>query len=145
MSMEFREKQAIYLQLADQVCEAILKGTWREGERTPSIREFAVTAELNPNTVARTFTHLQKMGVVLTERGAGYFVAPDAAAAIRRMKRENFLSQELPRLFKQMQILELDWKDLKREYERFCAIRTSASEVNTESSQIVETGMGDRS
>jgi GntR family transcriptional regulator len=39
--MEFRENRAIYLQIADLVCENILSGTWKPGERIPSIRELA--------------------------------------------------------------------------------------------------------
>jgi DNA-binding transcriptional regulator YhcF (GntR family) len=116
--MEFRDKQAIYLQLADQVCEAILRGQWREGARIPSIREFAVSSEVNPNTAARTFAHLQSLGVVSTERGTGYCVASGAQDAIRRMKRERFLARDLPDLFKTMHLLGLNWDDLHREYDR---------------------------
>ena len=58
--MEFHKKDAIYLQIADLMCERILRGTWPENERIPSVRELAVSLEVNPNTVMRTYAYLQE-------------------------------------------------------------------------------------
>ena len=49
--MEFTASQAIYLQIADQICERILCGQWKEGERIPSVREMGESIQVNPNTV----------------------------------------------------------------------------------------------
>ena len=57
--MQFRETRPIYLQIADYVCEKILLRQWNAGERIPSVRELAVTLEVNPNTVMRTVEFLQ--------------------------------------------------------------------------------------
>jgi GntR family transcriptional regulator len=129
--MDFQPKQGIYLQLADQVCEGILRQTWREGERLPSIRELAVSAELNPNTVARTYAHLQALGIIGAERGTGYSVATGAVAAIRRQRRQAFLNQELPELFKTMRLLDIAWDDVRREYERHAAGATAGDHTQT--------------
>lgn len=51
--MDFEKKDAIYLQIADLICERILAGDWVEGERIPSVRELAVDLEVNPNTLMR--------------------------------------------------------------------------------------------
>ena len=56
--MDFEKKQAIYMQIGDHICENILSGRWNEGERLPSTREMAVSMEVNPNTVMRTYTYL---------------------------------------------------------------------------------------
>jgi len=130
--MDFQPKQGIYLQLADQVCEGILRQTWREGERLPSIRELAVSAELNPNTVARTYAHLQTLDIISAERGMGYTVAAGAEAAIRRQRRQAFLIQELPELFKTMRLLDISWDDLRREYERHAAGATAGDHTPTD-------------
>ena len=57
--MEFKDKQSIYLQIADYVCEQIVLGQWPPGERIPSVRDLASTLEVNPNTVMRTYDFLQ--------------------------------------------------------------------------------------
>ena len=62
--MEFRENQAIYLQIADLMCESILSRTWKPGERIPSIRETAEMSQVNPNTVTRTYAFLEDQGII---------------------------------------------------------------------------------
>ena len=56
--MEFRDNKAIYLQIADFICERILLKQWAVGDKIPSVRELAVQLEVNPNTVARTVEFL---------------------------------------------------------------------------------------
>ena len=51
--MEFQNSKAIYLQLADHLCLAILNGTYPEDERIPSVRDFAASVEVNANTAVR--------------------------------------------------------------------------------------------
>ena len=63
--MEYEAKGPIYLQISDVVCENIMAERWQEGSRIPSVRELAVEAEVNPNTVMRTYSHLQDQRIVL--------------------------------------------------------------------------------
>ena len=53
--MEFGKDQAIYLQIADLICENILSGEWAAETKIPSVRELAINLEVNPNTVMRTY------------------------------------------------------------------------------------------
>ncbi len=73
--MEFNNHRAIYLQIAEMICERILLGQFREDERIPSVREMAVQLEVNPNTVMRTFEFLQAKDIITNKRGVGYFVS----------------------------------------------------------------------
>ena len=73
--MEFGDSNAIYLQIADQLSENILLRKWSPGDRIPSVRELAVSVEVNPNTVMRTFNYLQEKGIIYNKRGIGYFVS----------------------------------------------------------------------
>ena len=57
--MDFKETQAIYLQIVDLVCDNIMTGKWKAGERVPSVRELGVQLEVNPNTVMRAYDCLQ--------------------------------------------------------------------------------------
>lgn len=57
--MNFKESKAIYLQIADRICDEILLGQYPEEERIPSVREYAAIVEVNANTVMRSFDYLQ--------------------------------------------------------------------------------------
>ena len=69
--MEFSQSQAIYLQIADFVCEKILLKEWPPESRIPSVRELAVQLEVNPNTVMRTFESCSKKKSSSTSGASG--------------------------------------------------------------------------
>ena len=111
--MEFKENQAIYLQIANRFFENILKKKWDSGDKIPSIRDMAVEFEVNPNTTMRTFNYLQEKGVIYNKRGIGYFLADDGFEKTIAIKREQFLEEDLPVFFKTMQLLGIKLDDLK--------------------------------
>ena len=76
--MEFREPQAIYLQIAEYVCEKILLKIWTTDQKIPSVRELAVDLEVNPNTVMRAYEFLQNREIIYNKRGIGFFIKNDA-------------------------------------------------------------------
>jgi GntR family transcriptional regulator len=115
--MEFRQNQAIYLQIADHIAERILSGTWSEGERIPSIREMSEEIEVNPNTVMRSYGYLQDLGIIYNQRGIGYFVAEDAYRKTLELKKKNFIRRDLPRIFRTMDLLHLTCEDLRALHE----------------------------
>ena len=67
--MEFPGNQPIYLQIADNLCENILRKEWKEEDRIPSVRDLAVQFEVNPNTVQRAYTWLQEKDIIANRRG----------------------------------------------------------------------------
>jgi DNA-binding transcriptional regulator YhcF (GntR family) len=99
--------------------EYILRGIWNEDERIPSVRELAVNIEVNPNTVMRTYTHLQDMNIIFNKRGIGFFVQQNAAEKIKSIKKEEFLNKELPELFKTVELLNLDFDEIARRYKNY--------------------------
>ncbi|MGD9108239.1 MAG: GntR family transcriptional regulator [Gammaproteobacteria bacterium] len=111
--MEFKAQRAIYLQIADHICEKILKKTLQENDRIPSVRELAVNIEVNPNTVVRTYTYLEEQGIIYKQRGIGYFVAKNAFKKVLRLQKETFLKKEWPHIRKMMDLLEISFEDLK--------------------------------
>ncbi len=115
--MEFKDNQAIYLQIGDFLGERILRGLIRPGERVPSVRELAVELAVNPNTVVRTFEHLTAHGVIRNQRGMGYFAAEDSAERVREMMRKEFFEKKLPELLLQMELLGLKLDDLRPYFE----------------------------
>jgi GntR family transcriptional regulator len=111
--MEFKDNQAIYLQIANRFFENILKGDWKSGDKIPSIRDMAVKFEVNPNTTMRTFNYLQDKGIIYNKRGIGYFVADDGLEKTLTLKKEQFLKEELPVFLKTMNLLGLTLHDIK--------------------------------
>jgi GntR family transcriptional regulator len=121
--MQFNQSQAIYLQIADYVCDRIQLGQWLPEGKVPSVRELAVTLEVNPNTIMRSYEHLQQQGVIYTRRGMGYFVSPDALTQLADIRREQFLNEELPAFFHKMHLLGIELDELKSRYDVFKADR----------------------
>jgi len=103
--MEFRKQKPIYLQIADRLMEQILGGVPAAEERMPSVRDVAASMGVNPNTVMRTFEHLQSEGIIYNRRGVGYYVADDAKNRILEEQRREFLEEELPLIRQRMQLL----------------------------------------
>ncbi|HET6450713.1 MAG TPA: GntR family transcriptional regulator [Spirochaetia bacterium] len=117
--MEFRDRQAIYLQIADLLCETILSGGWKPGERIPSVRETAEASEVNPNTITRTYAWMEERGIIRNQRGVGYFLAPDAYERVRGLQREIFQRRELPRVFRLMDLLRINFDELRQMYKAY--------------------------
>ncbi len=117
--MEFANKQAIYLQIADYICDRILKQDWQEGKKIPSIRDTAVRVEVNPNTVLRTYMFLQEQGIIYNKRGIGYFVSEDGHRKTLAFKKQNFVKEELPKVFHTMNVLDMQPKDLEYYFRNF--------------------------
>jgi GntR family transcriptional regulator len=117
--MEFRDNKAIYLQIAEYVCEHILLGKWRADEKVPSVRELAVSLEVNPNTVMRTYELLQNKNIISNKRGIGFFVAGEAIANVRSYRKSQFIDDELPTLFRNLYLLGIGFDELQARYNTF--------------------------
>jgi GntR family transcriptional regulator len=117
--VEFPDSRAIYLQIADLVCENVLGGRWKEGDRVPSIRELSALIEVNPNTVVRSYALLQAQRIIHNQRGIGYFVTAGAHGRAVELKRENFVQRQLPPVFRTMELLGLGFEELRTLHEEY--------------------------
>lgn len=104
---EFKQDKAIYLQMAERLCNDILTGRYPAGSRIPSVRELAVMLQVNTNTVVRTYDVLLQKDIIRTQRGLGYFVTETAREKIRTERCADFLQVRLPELFEQMRLLDI--------------------------------------
>jgi GntR family transcriptional regulator len=89
-SIDPTSRLPIYRQLAGQIREAIARRRMRPGEQLPSVRDLSRTLVINPNTVARVYTELERDGVLHTRQGLGVFVAEPKAELSRRARKEKF-------------------------------------------------------
>lgn len=117
--MEFRDNKAIYLQIAEYVCEHILLGKWKVEDKVPSVRELAVELEVNPNTVMRTYDLLQNMNIITNKRGVGFFVAEKAVAHVKSYRKAQFMDDELPSVFRNVYLLNIGFDELETRYNTF--------------------------
>lgn len=116
--MEFKKNQTIYLQIADFICENIITAKWPEDQKILSVREMAANIEVNPNTVMRTYSHLQDMEIIYNKRGIGYFVTKGAPTKIQKMQKKEFINIELPEFFKKLELLEIKFSELESIYKK---------------------------
>jgi GntR family transcriptional regulator len=117
--MQFRESQAIYLQIADYICEKILLEEWKADARIPSVRELAIQLEVNPNTVMRSFEFLQEQAIIYNQRGIGYFVAATAYKNALQYRKNEFIDKDLPSIFRNLYLLGMEIDELKPRFEKY--------------------------
>lgn len=87
MQWQFSNEMPIYSQLVEQIKIGIVSGMFPPGERLPSVRDLATEAGVNPNTMQRAMTELERDGLVYSQRTAGRFVTEDHAV-IQAAKRD---------------------------------------------------------
>ena len=87
MDYIFDNDRPIYIQLVEKLRIEIVSGKLKLGERIPSVRELALTAKVNPNTMQKALAELENQGLLYTERTNGKFVT-DNKELIEKIKRE---------------------------------------------------------
>lgn len=125
--MNFNNNKPIFIQIADLICKRILDDTYLPDQRIPSVRELAVEVEVNPNTVMRSFERLQQSEIIYNKRGVGYFISANAKKEILEQGRADFIHEELPRIFKEMDLLGISFEKLEKVYATYLSNKTNKS------------------
>ena len=79
-----------------------------------SIRDLAVSLQVNPNTMMRTYEYLQREGIIVNKRGIGYFVDETAQDKIREIRRQRFFANDLPEFIKTACMLGIDFETITK-------------------------------
>ncbi len=111
--MDFSNDKAIYIQIAERLCDEILAGKYQEDERVPSVREYAVLLEVNANTAVKSYDLLASEGIIYNKRGQGYFVSSGAKRQIKKTRKQEFMRERLPELARQMVLLDISLDEVK--------------------------------
>ncbi len=122
--MNFNDNKPIYLQIADSLMDSIVRGDLPDESRLPSVRDYAIEAGVNPNTVMRTFVWLQQQELIYMKRGIGYFVASNAADRILQMRKEYFFDHEANYFFDRLSSFGISPEQLMNAYIDFLANST---------------------
>ncbi len=81
MAWKFNNNIPIYIQIIDEIKLRIAKGALRPGDRVPPVRDLALKAGVNPNTMQKALSELEREGVLYSNRTAGRFVAEPATTS----------------------------------------------------------------
>jgi len=96
---DFNTSKPIYLQLADRINRQIVSKELKAGDKLPSVRDMGVKYSVNPNTIQRTYSELEREGILETKRGQGTFVTEQED---RLVQQRDKLKQEQIQLFVQV-------------------------------------------
>jgi GntR family transcriptional regulator len=90
---EFNASKPIYLQLADRINRQIVSKELKAGEKLPSVRDMGIKYSVNPNTIQRTYSELEREGILETKRGQGTFVTEQEDRLVQL--RENLKHEQI--------------------------------------------------
>ena len=78
MAWKFNNESPIYLQIMDVIRLRVLQGQLKPGDKIASVRELAAEAGVNPNTMQKALSELEREGILSSQRTSGRFVADEA-------------------------------------------------------------------
>ena len=93
----------IYLQLMERIQHDIISGTYKPGDKLPSVRELAMEASVNPNTMQKALSELERIGLVHSRRTSGRFITEDETM-IKQLKTET-AAEHIREFLKSMEYL----------------------------------------
>ena len=91
-NIDVASRTPIYRQLGEQIRSAIARGRLQPNARLPSVRDLSRRLVINPNTVARVYTELERDGLLVTRHGLGVFVAQPGSDLTKKARRERLLA-----------------------------------------------------
>jgi len=78
MPWDFSKDKSIFIQIVERIESDIVSGKYAPGDKLPTVRELAVEAAVNPNTMQKAYGELERLGLMYTQRTNGRFVTDDA-------------------------------------------------------------------
>lgn len=106
IDFKFDSNRPIYIQLVEQLELYIISGKIPPGERLPSVRDLALAAKVNPNTMQRALAELEDLKLIYTERTNGKFITTDRKRLQKH--REKFAASKIQTFLAEMQSLGID-------------------------------------
>jgi DNA-binding transcriptional regulator YhcF (GntR family) len=110
MSWELNTDKPVYLQLVDQIQAEIISGNYKPGDKLPSVRDLAAQATVNPNTMQRAMTELERDGLVYTNRTTGRFITSDEDL-IKQLKKQ-YITRIIEEFLDRMKLLGLELDEI---------------------------------
>lgn len=108
MQWEFNSDRAIYAQIIEQMKLFIVSGELKPGDKVPSVRELASEAGVNPNTMQKALSELERSGLLFANRTSGRFITEDDTM-IQNIK-EELAKENIENFLKNMKKIGFDKK-----------------------------------
>jgi len=105
---KFRDDQPIYLQIKDEIEEAIIAKRILEGQQILSIRALSTEYRVNPITISNAYAELEASNILYKKRGLGFFVKEGARQMLLREKRYEFIQKDLKNIVDKAKIVDID-------------------------------------
>ncbi|MCL2408093.1 MAG: GntR family transcriptional regulator [Oscillospiraceae bacterium] len=102
-----QSRQAVYEQIVRQVEKYVLTGVLNSGDKLPSVRSMSIELNVNPNTVQRAYTELERSGVIVTAPGRGAFVSENGVSALKE-RRTSMYFADLKRLVAELMLCRVE-------------------------------------
>lgn len=118
MDLDFRSDKAIYLQIAEQIEDAIFTGAYEQEMQIPSTTEISVNYKINPATVLKGMNILVAKNIIYKKRGVGMFVAKGAYEKIMKSRQDEFTSSFVETLVDEAKKLKITKSELINIIER---------------------------
>ena len=103
MSWTLDNDRPIYLQLMERIQRDIIAGVYQPGDKLPSVRDLALEAVVNPNTMQKALSELERSGLVYSQRTSGRFITEDTEM-LTQMKKE-LATEHIQEFFQKMEQL----------------------------------------
>lgn len=110
MSWDLSSDRPVYLQIVEKIQSDIVAGVYKAGDKLPSVRELAAEAAVNPNTMQKALTELEKTGLVYTNRTSGRYISEDKNLLLQM--RKDLASKETASFLKKMKLYRYSEEDL---------------------------------
>lgn len=118
----FSDETPIYLQIKEEIEEAIIAERIAEGEQIQSIRALSAVYQVNPNTISNAYAELEASNVIFKKRGLGFYVTEGARKILIKEKRYEFIKKDLITLVEKAKVVDIDLEmivaELHKIYER---------------------------
>ncbi|MDQ0340698.1 DNA-binding transcriptional regulator YhcF (GntR family) [Caldalkalibacillus uzonensis] len=106
------ENKPIFVQIAENIEDEIIKGNFKEGEQVPSTNQFAAFYHINPATAAKGINRLVDEGILFKKRGIGMFVAEGARVKLIRKRKQEFFDEYVLPMLQEAKKLDIGVEEL---------------------------------
>lgn len=118
LKIDFDDERPIFLQIAENIEDAILSGAFPEETQIPSTTEISVTYKINPATALKGMNMLVDTGIIYKKRGVGMFVSEGAANRLMEKRKDQFYEAYVLKMLDEAKRLNVTKNDMIQMIER---------------------------
>lgn len=117
MEWNFKNGIPIYTQIIDELTMRIASAAYEPGEKLPSVRDLAMDAGVNPNTMQRALSEMERRGLVYSERTSGRFVTKEAE--VLKELHEELAKKYIEEFYEKLRKIGMDKAEIARVLEKW--------------------------